>query len=281
MNTEELLGQIRNDRIHGATELAIMSIEGIQRVALASDPVDQAGLRQQTQDLVAALATCRPSMVALGNLLERLLQSFAHVETDDFQKLLELGCTDLLDFVQNARTRAVMNMVGLIDANDVVMTHSISSTVRNVFLELKRAEAHNHVIVTESRPGDEGKILAKFLAEIGVKTTYITEAQIDLWMPKTDKVVLGADTVLPDGSVINKCGTNLMALSARYHGIPVYVCAETFKQSANNDYELEKMDPAELNLGIAGVNVSNTYFERVPAELITEWINERPLGSQT
>ena len=153
------------------------------------------------------------------------------------------------------------------------MTHSISSTVRNVFLELKHVDAHNHVIVTESRPGDEGKMLAEFLAEIRVQTTYITEAQIDLWMPNADKVVVGADAVLADGSVINKCGTNLMALSARYHGIPFYVCAESFKQSANNDYELETMDPSELNLGIAGVNVSNTYFEEVPAELITEWIS--------
>jgi translation initiation factor eIF-2B subunit delta len=86
-------------------------------------------------------------------------------------------------------------------------------------------------------------------------------------------VVVGADAVLADGSVLNKCGTNLMALSANYHNVPVYVCAETFKQSANNHYELEKMDPNELKVNIAGVSVSNTYFEKVPVDLITAWVN--------
>lgn len=273
MHAEALLDQIRNDRVHGATELAIMAIEGIRRAVRDFDSEDQTELRRVAQNLVADLATSRPSIVALRNLLERLLQAVAHVVTDDFKMLVEQSCVDLLVFVQKARSRAIKNMVGLIGSNDAVMTHSISSTVRSVFLELKRAQAHNHVIVTESRPGDEGKILAEFLADIRVQTTYITEAQIDLWMPKVDKVVVGADAVLSDGSIINKCGTNLMALSARYHDVPFYVCAETFKQSASNDFELEKMDPSELNLNIPGVEVSNTYFERVPAELITEWIN--------
>ncbi len=273
MLAEVLLEKIRNDRGHGATELAIMAIEGIRQTARSLESEGQSELRHIIQNLVVSLATSRPSIVALSNLLEQLLQAFTRVETEDFKMLVDQSCEDILVLIQKARSRAVKNMLGLIKADDVVMTHSISSTVKNVFLELKRAQARNHIIVTESRPGDEGKILAEFLAEIEIATTYITEAQIDLWMPEADMVVVGADAVLADGSVLNKCGTNLMALSANYHNVPVYVCAETFKQSANNHYELEKMDPNELKVNIAGVSVSNTYFEKVPVDLITAWVN--------
>jgi translation initiation factor 2B subunit (eIF-2B alpha/beta/delta family) len=64
-----------------------------------------------------------------------------------------------------------------------------------------------------------------------------------------------------------------MAMSARYHGVPVYVCAESFKQTNSNAYELEQMDPGELKLNVAGVKVSNWYFERVAPDLITKWIH--------
>jgi len=91
-------------------------------------------------------------------------------------------------------------------------------------------------------------------------------------MPKVNKVVVGADAVLADGSIINKCGTNVMALSARYHSVPFYVCAESFKLKTSNDYELEQMSGNELKLNVPGVETSNIYFERLPPELITQWV---------
>ena len=86
-----------------------------------------------------------------------------------------------------------------------------------------------------------------------------------LLMPETDKVLLGADTVLADGSIINKVGSSLMALSAAHHRAPVHVCAEEFKQLDRQDCELEQMDPAELGLSLEGVDVRNTWFERIPS----------------
>ncbi|MCB1669797.1 MAG: hypothetical protein R3F41_08710 [Gammaproteobacteria bacterium] len=126
--------------------------------------------------------------------------------------------------------------------------------------------------VTESRSGYEGRQLAAFAADLGIPVTFITDAQIALFVPTADKVVVGADTVLADGSIINKSGTTLMALAAHYYGVPFYVCAESFKQSSDNQLSLEEMQAAELGYRQPGVKVRNVYFERVPAELITHWI---------
>lgn len=277
MKTKLLLKKIADDRTHGATELTILAIESIYQLVRNKTSLTRTEFRE-IQRLMVDLAACRPSMAALNNCLDGLLQDVTHTGgapniVVNLQQLVTQACSRSLISIQRAQSSAVNNMVAILGVNDVIMTHSISSAVKSVFHQLSRSETHVHAIVTESRPGNEGRLLAEFLAALGIKTTYITEAQIDLWMPRVDKVVVGADAVLADGSIINKCGSCLMALSARYHSVPFYVCAERFKQKGDNRYELEQMDVEELNIRIPGVTPSNIYFEKIPAELITDWLN--------
>ena len=274
MHTSKLLEEISNDRIHGSTELALLALDGIGRVAQSSDVVDAVVFQQRMQSLIVSLQSCRPSMVALGNLIERVRLAASQFNAGDFEtyrKLIIDHCTEASRFAVQAQSQAVREMVKLIKADDVIMTHSISSTVKKIFEQISKTRIE--IIVTESRPGDEGKVLAAYLVELGFKPTYITEAQINLLMPDVTKVIVGADAVLSDGSVINKCGTSLMAMSAQYHGVPVYVCAEAFKQTGSTEYELEQMDAGELGLHMIGVKASNSYFERVATELVTCWIH--------
>ena len=256
MTTHKLTELIRNDRSHGATELALIALGGI-----ASLEIEPSELTR----LIETLKAARPSMSALQVLLTRL-------ELRLGQQPVAIACGELIEEVRAARRQAAAHMAALIDPGDVLMTHSLSSTVKEVFIGLSRANFAGRIIVTESRPGDEGKLLVAFLLRWKLSVTYITEAQINLLMPETDKVLFGADTVLADGSIINKVGSSLMALSAVYHQVPVYVCAEEFKQLDRQDCELEQMDPAELGLSLEGVDVRNTWFERIPSALITRWV---------
>jgi translation initiation factor eIF-2B subunit delta len=270
----ELLDEISKDRIHGSTDLALVALEGISQVARDSDAVDLADFREQILSLIASLQSCRPSMVALHNLLERMRLPISQFDTHDhetYRKLIIDHCAEVRQFALDTQSRVVREMVKLVKPDDVIMTHSISSTVKKIFEQL--SETQIEIIVTESRPGDEGKVLAAYLVELGFRPTYITEAQINLWMPEVSRVIVGADALLGDGSFINKCGTSLMAMSAQYNKVPLYVCAVAFKQTHNIEYELEQMDPGELKLNLDGVEVSNSYFERVPADLVTAWIH--------
>jgi|TARA_B100001964_G_scaffold228795_1_gene280344 translation initiation factor eIF-2B subunit delta len=271
---DKLLNDIANDRTHGSTDLALLALDGISKAANATDTVLLAVFQQRMQSLIRSLQSSRPSMVALNNLLERVRLPISQFNSRDlkaYRKLIIDHCAEAKSFAREAQSQAVIEMVNQIKPGDVIMTHSISSTIKKVLSRLSKTRVH--IIVTESRPGDEGKVLAAYLVALGMRPTYITEAQINLWMPRANKVVVGADALLEDGSIINKCGTSLMAMSARYHGVPVYVCAESFKQTNSNAYELEQMDPGELKLNVAGVKVSNWYFERVAPDLITKWIH--------
>ena len=277
----DLLKSIKDDHVHGSTKLALIAIDGIceivekHEIVKGNEDENLIDFQQSVRSLIEKLQTCRPSMVALNNLLQKIRDTVFASDTmnpDKFKSRMVSSCKEVTRFVRDAQSLAVQNMVSLIEENDVIMTHSISSTVKNLCARLKESLPTVRLIVTESRPGDEGKLLAAFLSELGLNTNYITEAQIDLLMPEVSMVVVGADAVLADGSIINKCGTNLMALSARYHGVPFYVCAESFKQQSDNEYELEQMSGDELKLNVAGVGVSNIYFEHLPLDLITRWV---------
>jgi translation initiation factor eIF-2B subunit delta len=70
-------------------------------------------------------------------------------------------------------------------------------------------------------------------------------------------LLLGADTVFRDGSLVNKVGTRPLAQAARSFGVPVVVACETFK--------LAPFDPPAPEEDL---------FELTPAELIDRYVTE-------
>ena len=88
---------------------------------------------------------------------------------------------------QEASTHSVKSVT-----RTVIMTHSCSSIIKKILSQV--IDKNIEVIITESRPGNEGRDLARFLSDLHIETTYITEAQINIFMPEVTKVVLGADT---------------------------------------------------------------------------------------
>ena len=93
-------------------------------------------------------------------------------------------------------------------------------------------------------------------------------------------VVVGADSILADGSVLNKAGTALLARAARGHGVPFYVLTETLKISPrawSGDLTVLEEHPGQEVWSQApqGIDVRNFYFDHTPAELVTQIITEQ------
>ena len=272
---DHLLSVVREDRDHGATELALLAINGIAALCDLPQSDSPQQVKQAILTIILELRSCRPSMAPLDNLLTLLGEKIAELKAKDINSLqvdITQACAQVVSHTRRAQQSAVRNMAALVGAGDTIMSHSVSSTVKQLARHLVESGINTRWVITESRPGNEGKLLAAFLADLGISITYITEAQIDMLMPEVNKVIVGADSILLDGSVINKSGTTLMALSARHRGVPLYVCAESFKQTQSNEFELEEMDPAELGLEVPRVEVRNVYFERVSKQLIHKWV---------
>lgn len=158
---------------------------------------------------------------------------------------------------------------------DTVMTYSYSSTVSELLSRLKPRRA----IISEGRPLGEGIRLARELRSAGIAVTFITEAQMALFVQEADAVVVGADTVLPEGDLINKIGTRLLALAARDAEVPFFSATETLKVAAPSaplPFAPEDGRTREIT-SVRWLEVRNVYYEATPGRLVSGYITEEGL----
>lgn len=269
------LAELEEDRVHGASELARRCLRIAAASAFNAPAGDTGSLRRLLDGRAAAMAGARPSMAALGNLMARWRAALGKLPEDDLEAARRKAAEAALALVEESR-RAVQEIAArtreLVGRDRTIITHSLSSTMLEVFHQL--ADRGVRAIITESRPLYEGRRLAARLSEWSVPTTFITDAQLGHFMQQADFAIVGADSMLPDGSVVNKAGTYLLALAANDQGVPFYVCCESFKRGTAEP-KLEEMDAAELGApGWPHVTVANLYFDVTPARLVSGWISE-------
>lgn len=269
--------EIRDDRIHGASELARRCLAILAEAAKTLPAADCGEFRQRLLTLAAELAVIRPSMAPIGNLLRRWQERIgtANGDLELLRRLAAEHAAALVALSRQAVTDCAAHAARWFGPGRTLMTHSLSSTVLETCRLLRNQDLR--MIVTESRPLTEGRRMVERLSAWNVPTTYITDAQMGLFVARADGVLVGADSLLADGSAINKVGTALLALAARECGVPFHVCCESFKQRAENESppELEEMASAELEVPAwPGVSVRNVYFDITPARLIDVWISE-------
>jgi translation initiation factor 2B subunit (eIF-2B alpha/beta/delta family) len=272
------LVEIREDRTHGASELARRCLLILAEAARAEPAGSVVELQKRLSALSAELAQTRPSMAPVQNLLRRWREALTFAEEADLataRRMAVVRAEVLIAASRQAVLDCAVRAADLLGCGRTVMTHSLSSTVVEVCRLLGGQGLR--MIVTESRPLMEGRRLAEQLSIWGTPTTFITDAQMGLFVAEADAVLVGADSVLADGAVVNKTGTGLLALAARDRGVPFYVCCESFKWRAPGQPppELEEMAPAELETpDWPGVTVRNVYFDLTPGRLVSAWIDE-------
>lgn len=281
----DTLTWLQADRSHGASELARRCLSLLSDYAAQHPAADAEVLRNALDSLAGRMAATRPSMAPVQNLLARWRQRVTDPGTADLRRLRESALRSTRELTRASRDAtagAARSAASRVPPGATVITHSLSSTVLALFRLL--APEGVRAIVTESRPLLEGATLARELAGLGVPTQYITDAQMGVFAPRADLAVVGADSVLGDGTVINKSGTRLLALAARDSGIPFYVCCESLKYAptAPGEAVLESMPPDELDApALDGVRVSNVYFDLTPPHLVSAWVDENGVHEQS
>jgi len=275
------LESIRNNHQSGASELARKCLSIVAESAYKTPADNATELKQLLMQRAAQLATIRPSMTPIENLLNTWHSTISLLPETELPVMREqaaVAANDLIKTSHQAVQQCATRAAEYLGPNQTLFTHSLSNTVMEVFKTL--SSQGTQAIITESRPLNEGYLLAKQLSERHIPTTLITDAQMGLFITKADVVLVGADTLLADGSLINKAGTYPLALMAYEHSIPFYVCCESFKQrtEAMGTPELEKMSIAELQAPqLPGVTIQNIYFDITPAHMISAWFEENEM----
>jgi ribose 1,5-bisphosphate isomerase len=268
-NLEQRIEQVRSDREHGSRWLVRETISILRDLAEEQRTPEDERMRQLYQ-AARTLAQARPAMAALASAVGRVMAA------GDNAAAIAQGAHHLLQDYDSATQRIAQHAKPYLHGR--LMTCSISGTVLDVLLAHR--QGIERVIVLEGRPRYEGRETAQTLSKQGLAITLITDAQADIFLPDCQGVVVGADSVLADGGVLNKAGTALLAWSARGHSVPFYVLSETLKISPrrwSGDLSwLEEKEGAEVWLqSPPGITVRNFYFDHTPPELVGKLITER------
>jgi len=278
---DEAINQIAADNTSGAAE--ILRRAGAIFTLLndwASEPgADNFDLAQRAViETCAALASAQFDMIPLLRLANVAL-SAARTATDA-RGSLRLARAAAMNFIANAERAAhntALHSAALIPEDATLLTHSRSSTVLAAFVEAKHAGRSFSVVATESRPMLEGRALAESVSSLDIPVTLIADAAASLAMDQVDLVIVGADTVTPT-DLVNKIGTQMIALAARNRDLPLYALCDSSK-FIREDYfgagiyhrgAAEELWPDAPR----GVTVVNRYFEPTPLSCFTGIVTE-------
>ena len=258
--------ELARDRVHGASILGRRSIGIMAEVARVSSTETINELFSNLLAVGLALRKAQPSMAIVRNLTGRFLYDIESVRQtptslDKFKETVAYLARKTQADAEAAAEDASRNSTALLPKEGRMLTHSYSSTVRRA-LELGVKSKHDlTVYVTESSPGLEGKQLAKDLIDVGVPIRLIADSAVSSVISDVDMVIVGADTVLANGSVINKIGTRRIAKIAEEEEVQFCVVCESTKFSTM-DFLGEPVHFAE------------TLFDLTPNESVSNIVTE-------
>ncbi|MFB6304101.1 MAG: NUDIX domain-containing protein [Haloferacaceae archaeon] len=253
---------VRRDREHGSTWLSLRALEALRdRAATAAEWEPVAATARDLRD-------ARPAMVVVENRVNGAMAA-----ADRTPEAVEAAAAARVDDAAAADRAAAANAAELVDGP--VATLSRSGTA---LAALRAADVP--VVVGESRPGREGVGTAESLADGERTVTLVTDAALPgalvggTAVPDASGALVGADAVLPDGSVVNKTGSRPLALAADAAGRPFRVVAARDKVRPDDDAATETGDPKAVYDGDAPVDAANPLFERVPGSLVDAVVTE-------
>ncbi|NWQ92935.1 EI2BA factor, partial [Burhinus bistriatus] len=233
---ETFRAQLRDDPDVASAVAAIRALLGF----LKQDQGETIqGLRSS---LLAAINTLSrvDSSVAVSSAGELFLRfiSLTSLEYSDYSKCKEIMIERgeiFLRKVSLSRNKIAKLCHPFIRDGARILTHAYSRVVLRVLEAAVESKKRFSVYVTESQPDQAGQVLinlqkmAKALRKLNIPVTVILDAAVGYIMEKVDLVLVGAEGVVESGGIINKIGTNQIAVCAKAQNKPFYVVAESFK----------------------------------------------------
>ncbi|XP_070051792.1 uncharacterized protein [Nicotiana tomentosiformis] len=224
--------------ISGGNARCIAMLQAFQEsIKDYSTPPEKALIRDLTAKVncyVSFLIECRPLSISMGNAIRFLKTRIAKLpltlsESEAKATLL----TDIDRFISEKIILAdkviVKHAVTKIRDGDVLLTYGSSSAVEMILLHAHELGKDFRVVVVDARPKLEGRLLLRRLVGKGVKCTYTHINAISYIMHEVTRVLLGASSVLSNGTVYSRVGTASVAMVAHSFRVPVLICCEAYK----------------------------------------------------
>jgi ribose 1,5-bisphosphate isomerase len=245
--------RIRKLEVQGARNVAIAAIKTLEALAEETRAKARKEFMKELLEAKATLFASRETEPLMRNALRWIISQVENSGKQKVDALAKMVSSSSSQFLKNLEaSKECIAEIGAkrIRDNMVVFTHCHSSTVTHLLSKAKKEGKAFEVVCTETRPVFQGRITAKELLALDVKTTFIVDSAARSFMRNADLVIVGADAITSEGNVINKIGTGTIALLAHEARKPFYVVSELLKfdpATVCGDYEqIEERSPNEV-----------------------------------
>ncbi|WP_336022999.1 ribose 1,5-bisphosphate isomerase [Halobellus salinisoli] len=270
--------------IRGAATIAAAAAKALGEQAAASEAESPEEFRAELRAAARVLYDTRPTAVSLPNALRYV---FRDVEGETVERLRASVRASVSEFCRRLDT--AQKDLGRVGANrlrdgDTLLTHCHSTDVLACVETAVEQGKSLSAYVKETRPRNQGHITAEALTELGVDVTLIVDSAARRYLNEVDHVLVGADSIAADGSVINKIGTSGLAVNARDRGTPIVCAAQTIKLHPDTltgqTVDIEMRDEREViseseEREIGEITVLNPAFDVTPPRYVDAIVTER------
>jgi len=255
--TQNLLRELVEDNTSGATEFIDKTLE-IIRIQLELTNDQYRNIKEEIISLSKQIINTRPSMATLINTIGYFIHDLENINKKILSKRL-----NRFNFDRQKRIESLESVFHTFLKRNTkfplkIMLISYSSTIINLLL--KNKEFNIEIFVLESRPLLEGRKTAEILSEY-FKTHLIIDAGMGKFIDQIDLILIGIDSILKDGSIINKIGTYPLAVLANVENINVYAVADSYKYNLRSHFDQPIMIEAKSTTEIYNKEIKNEFLE--------------------
>jgi len=267
---------IRTMRVRGAAKIGRHAAAALGAWAPRWD-----GSLASLEAAAAALVAARPTAVSLPNAVDFVAARARKAAEPDRKLALAAAASEFEALAERALSAIAQAGRDLIPDGGTVLTICNSQGALTPMFAAHEAGKRFSVVAFETRPWRQGLLTVKQLAERGLDASLAVDSAMWTMLRDADVVLTGADTLAANGDVVNKVGTAALANLAKLRGVPLHVCAESFKLDrralTGADVVIEEREAAEVvreGEVPSNVRIRNPVFDVTEHKLVKSYVTD-------
>ncbi|RKZ32246.1 hypothetical protein DRQ33_06220 [bacterium] len=255
----EISEKLGEDMYSGSSQVVAKFLEALSEKKISREEMERA---------FNILISAHPDMAVLQHAFKIL----RNVPIDG----IHTAAKEFLRSLKNSPRRIGEYLAEMLPQKAIVLSYSQSGTVGEALLRVHEMGKLGGVILSESRPGLEGRKFASFFLENNIQVTLSLDCALGSLIEGADAVAIGSDAVTVE-YIVNKIGSLQLALLANYFDKPIFALASTHK-FVSSAIPQKIAEPKNIwDDAPIGIFVQSPLYERVPLALLTAVICERGL----
>lgn len=287
--TQEVISKFKATELHAARSGREV-MNALAQVVADSQASNMDMLGSEIEANIDAILEVMPAYAPPLNVMHAVMswveQAMASQATiNELKSMFSENAEKYRTWSENARTMIACYGAEIIPDGGIVFTFTLSETVLRTLREAWNLKKTFKVLVTESRPNNDGLVTTELLNKDGILVGVSVDACIGELVPQADIMMVGAEAIMADGSAVCKVGTYPSALVAKANGVPVFVVVDTLKFNITSSLGLPLwMEPISRS-NVLPTNSPNRasvighLFDQTPPELIRGIVTERGILS--